>query len=344
MAEEPAAMVRPRATVREVADRTGLSIATVSRVLNGNARVAAPTRERVLEALIDLGSAAPFARAGLRAGDAPIFVRCPYELTDYFGLIVTAVAEELAARDRPMVLDAGESSQQRHPLGNLPLRVDCAGAILILPPEDTSELTQLRRHGFPFVIVDPRTPPPTDSVVVSAAHLRGAQRLTEHLLELGHRRIGLLAGPDEWLASRERLSGHVAALGQAGMLQDPQLTQSIRPTIDEGRAAASRLLSQPEPPTALVCFNDKVAVGALLSAQDAGLSVPEDLSIVGFDDSEISRVTRPDITTVRQPLGELGRAGVAHLMRLIDGAPIDEVRVELSTRLIIRGSSGPPPA
>ena len=330
-----------RASVRDVAARTGLSIATVSRVMNGSEGVRPHTRELVLDVLEELGSAAPVARGHDRPTGGPVFVRCPYVLTDYFGLIVSAIAEELAARGRAMLLDAGESSQLRHPLGQLPIRAQAAGAILILPPEDASELGALRRHGFPFVIVDPRTASPTGSVVVSAAHHQGARSLTAHLTALGHRRIAVLAGPDDWLVSRERVSGHAAALGEVGLLPDAALQRSIGATTEEGHRAALELLTVPERPTAVVCFNDKVAVGALRAARELGLGVPGDVSIVGFDDSDVSRASTPELTTVWQPLAEMGRLAVAQLTRLIERAPTDSLHAELATRLVVRGSSGP---
>ena len=145
-----------RASVRDVAAQTGLSIATVSRVINGDQRVAAPTRALVLDALDLLGPAAPVARGHGRQSGGPVFVRCPYELTDYFGLIVSAIADELAANGRPMLLDAGESSQSRHPLGQLSMRAESSGAILVLPPEETRGARATRPAWIP---VRHRRPP-----------------------------------------------------------------------------------------------------------------------------------------------------------------------------------------
>ncbi|QEO14961.1 LacI family transcriptional regulator [Agromyces intestinalis] len=332
---------RARASVRDVAAATGCSIATVSRVLNGDARVAASTRTLVLEALDRLGPAAPIARGHAGPDLGPVFVRCPYLLTDYFGLIVTAIADELASRNRPMLLDAGESSQSRHPLGRLPMRAETAGAILVLPPEHPDELARLARQGFPFVIVDPRTDPPAGAVVVSAAHHDGASALTSHLVSLGHRRIGVIAGPTEWLVSRERLTGHAAALGTVDLRQDPALVLSVPPTMSEGFVAARRLLSLPDRPTALVCFNDKVAVGALRAAGSLGLQVPADVSVAGFDDNDLSAAATPGLTTVRQPLEEMGRVAVERLLRVVAREESEPGRVELATTLVVRGSTGP---
>lgn len=294
----------------------------------------------MVEALGGLGAAAPLARAHGRQQGGPIFVRCPYELSDYFGLIVSGIADELAAHGRPMVLDAGEASQARHPLGQLPVRAESSGAILVLPPEDTAELARLARHGFPFVIVDPRTAAPPGAFVVAAAHYEGARELTEHLLSLGHRRIAVLAGPTEWQVSRDRMAGHMDALARVGATQEPSLIESIPPTIDEGREGARRLLASPLRPTAIVCFNDKVAVGAMRAAAHAGLVVPGDVAVVGFDDSELSRATTPELTTVRQPLAEMGRVAVTQLLRVVDRQPMDARQIELAMTLVVRGSTG----
>jgi LacI family transcriptional regulator len=331
-----------RATVRDVAAETGLSIATVSRVLNGQANVAPHTREVVLRAVGRLGEAAPRPRAAQESGGGAIYVRCPYLLTDYFGLIVSSIAETIELHGRQVILNAGESAQRSGVLTSLPGRSDVSGAILILPPEPGADLVRLRDRQFPFVVVDPRTPPPKDIVAVSAAHFAGARRLMTHLVELGHRRIGIIGGPREWLVNDARLAGYVAPLADVGVLPAPELLRSVvEPNTENGYRAACELLDLPERPTALVGFNDKMAVGALRAARERGLSVPGDLSIAGFDDIDVSRATEPMLTTVRQPLQELGRMGVTLLMRLLDRHKLDALHVELATELIIRGSTGP---
>jgi LacI family transcriptional regulator len=334
-----------RATVRDVAAETGLSIATVSRVLNGQANVAPHTRELVLRAVGRLGEAAPRPRGAPETPGGAIYVRCPYLLTDYFGLIVSSIAETIELHGRQVILNAGESAQRSGVLASLPGRPDVAGALLILPPEPGADLVRLRDRQFPFVVVDPRTPPPKDIVAVSAAHFAGARRLMTHLVELGHRRIGIIGGPREWLVNDARLAGYVAPLADVGVLPAPDLMRSVvEPNTENGYRAACELLDLPERPTALVGFNDKMAVGALRAARERGLSVPGDLSIAGFDDIDVSRATEPMLTTVRQPLEELGRMGVTLLMRLLERHKLDALHVELATELIIRGSTGPAPA
>ena len=341
-------MARPygsRATVRDVAAETGVSIATVSRVLNDHASVSPETRELVRLAVERLGEHAPGPRAGRsRTTTGAIYVRCPYLLTDYFGLIVSSIAETLELHGKQLVLNAGEASQESPSLAGLPNRPGISGAIMILPPEPSGQLVELRSRRFPFVVVDPREPMPRDIVAVSAAHFAGARKLTRHLVELGHRRIGVVAGPENWLASIDRLAGHTSAMADVGVLPSPTLIRSAQATVEAGYRAAQQLLDLEERPTALVCFNDKAAVGALTAAGERGLRVPYDLSIAGFDDIDLATATNPMLTTVRQPLQEMGRMAVTLLIRLLERHRLEALHVELATELIVRESTGPVPA
>jgi LacI family transcriptional regulator len=340
-------MSRPagrRATVRDIAAQTGVSIATVSRVLNDHAHVAPRTRDLVQRAVAQLGEQAP----GPRPAPAPVatgavYLRCPYLLTDYFGLIVSSIAETLELHGRQVVLNAGEAAQETEVLPTLASRPGISGAIIVLPPEPSEQLVALRTRGFPFVVVDPRTPMPRDIAAVSAAHFAGARNITSHLVGLGHRRIGVIAGPHNWVASDARLAGHTSALAEAGVLPDPDLVRSGEPTTNFGYRAAGELLDVPRRPTALVGFNDKAAVGALAAATQRGLRVPGDLSVTGFDDIDVAQATRPMLTTVRQPLAEMGRIAVSLLIRLLERQRLDALHVELATELVIRDSTAPVP-
>ena len=331
-----------RATVRDVAAETGVSIATVSRVLNDHAHVSFETRALVWQAMARLGEHAPSPRGSRsRTTSGGIYVRCPYLLTDYFGLIVSSIAETLELHGKQMLLNAGEASQHSTVLSSLASRADISGAIVILPPESSDQLLAMRGQRFPFVVVDPRTPMPRDIVAVSAAHFAGARKLTGHLVELGHRRIGVVAGPRDWLASNDRLAGHASAMAEVGVLPSPALIRSGHADAEWGHEAALQLLDLPDRPTALVCFNDKAAVGAMAAAAERGLQVPGDLSIAGFDDIDLATSTTPMLTTVRQPLQEMGRMAVTLLVRLLEKHRLDALHVELATELIVRGSTGP---
>ena len=335
-----------RMTIRDVASQTGVSIATVSRVLNGRANVAPDTRDRVLEAMGGLGRRAPRRRGShVQKADSGVYVHCPYMLTDYFGLIVSAVTEALDVHGMHAIVDAGESAWRRtEVLPTLTGWPQVVGGILILPAEQEDELERLRDRGFPFVVVDPRIAPPRNIAAVSAANFAGARRLMAHLIELGHRRVGVLGGPPEWMASTDRLAGYMAPLVGVGVLPAPELLRPVGdPTIEAGHSAAAELLDLPERPTALVAFNDKMAVGALRAAAERGIRVPDELSVAGFDDIDVSRATNPALTTVRQPLGEMGRMAVSLLERMLAGRDLDALHVELATDLVVRGSTGPRP-
>ncbi|HZU55791.1 MAG TPA: LacI family DNA-binding transcriptional regulator [Actinocrinis sp.] len=331
-------------TVRDIAAHTGVSIATVSRVLNEQANVAPRTRDLVRRAAEELGAQTDAAGRATAVRQGAVFVRCPYVLTDYFGLIVSSIAETLELHGRTLILNAGEAAQQAAVLPALPTRAGVGGAIVILPPEPSEQLVALRGRGFPFVVVDPRTAMPRDIAAVSAAHFAGARSLTAHLTRLGHRRIGVIAGPDNWLASEARLAGHASALAEAGVLPSPELVRATEPTTRHGYQATNALLDLPQRPTALIGFNDKAAVGALTAAAQRGLRVPDDLSIAGFDDIDLAQATSPMLTTVRQPLAEMGRMAVSLLIRLLDGHRVDALHVELATELVVRGSTGAAPA
>ena len=335
-----------RVTVRAIAAETGLSIATISRVLNGGDNVASGTRERVRQVVERLGDRAPEPRRRpppppAPAARPPVFVRCPYLLTDYFGHIVTSIAETLARHGQSMLLDAGDAVVKSAAVRDLSRYRDAYGAVLILPPEPRADLEALAARSYPLVVVDPRTAVPRGMVSVSAAHFSGARAVTRHLIELGHRRIGVVTGPPEWRTRDDRVGGHLAALAEVGVLADPDLMRSGEPATRTGVSAGGELLDLRPRPSAVVCFNDKVAAGVLQAAATRGLRVPADLSVAGFDDIGVSRATTPRLTTVRQPLQEMGRTAVTMLMRQLGGHAHEALSMELETRLVVRESTGP---
>ena len=331
---------RGHITVRAIAAETGLSIATVSRVINAQEQVSEETRRRVQEAIEGLGGRAPVTRPRLPKTELPVLLRCPYKLSDYFGALVTAVAEALEAAGRRVLLDVGDSRADVPVLRDLPAARATSGAILILPPEPADDLRFLQSRRYPLVVVDPRTPVPRGVVSIASAHTAGARAVTGHLLDLGHRRIGVISGFEHWLSGSDRLAGHLAALSEAGLLGDPHLLRHGEPAIHTGLQAGGDLLDRPDRPTAIICFNDKVAAGVYQAAAARNLRIPTDLSVTGFDDSEISRATTPMLTTVRQPLDEMGRLAVTMLTRLMERQPLDALHLELATELIVRGSTG----
>jgi LacI family transcriptional regulator len=342
---QPDPPVRGRATIRDIADLAGVSIATVSRVLNDRPDVAPETRESVLQVVRAHGFSTNRGARGLSSGrTGMIGLTLPLVADAYFGPMLSGAAEALYESDMRIVLCPTLHKHDREvSLLERLMRGTTDGAILMLPEESADELRMLQRQGFPFVVVDPREQPPDGIPCVAAMHAAGAKAATEHLLELGHRRIGALAGTEGWYATDERLLGFRAALAGKGILLDPDLVVYSDWRTPRGTEAAEQLLSLPDPPTAIFGFNDNVAIGVLNAARERGLSVPGDLSVVGFDDTAQASIVTPQLTSVSQPLAEMGRMGVSLLIRILEGQRVDALRMELSTKLVIRESTGPAP-
>jgi len=333
-----------RLTMRQIADLAGVSIATVSRVLNGREDVSEETRVLVSQVIRENGYTANRNARGLSAGRTGLVgVLVPLVFPAYFSGILAGAAEALSERDFQIVLSptGGEHEREVSIVDRLHGLTD--GALIILPEESSEELEGLLDSGFRFVVLDPLMPLDEGIPSVSAAHTSGADQAMKHLLDLGHRRVGQITGPRGWVATEDRRRGYRAALAAAGILPDPTLELEAEPEIAPGRAAAEQLLDLSEPPTAIFAFNDNIAIGAIQAARARGLRVPEDLSVVGFDDVEHATIVTPALTTVRQPLAEMGRTGVSLLMRLLEGQRFETLHVELATRLVVRDSTAPPP-
>jgi LacI family transcriptional regulator len=336
--------LKPRSTIREVASAAGVSIATVSRVLNGRPDVAPATREAVLRAVRDQRFTTNRSARALSGGRTSLVgVTIPLVESAYFSTILGGAAEALYEQDMRFVLSPTLHLHDRAmTLLDRLMHGTTDGAVLMLPEETNEELRALQRLGYPFVVVDPRVPLEDGVAAVSAANASGARAAVQHLLGLGHRRIAAVTGIPEWLASIERLNGYHAAHAAAGVLPAPGLVAEADFTIEGGEAAADELLTRPDRPSAIFAFNDNMAAGALRAARRHGLRVPEDLSIVGFDDDVHAEIVTPALTTVRQPLAEMGRMAVSLLLRLLENQRVEGLSIELATRLVVRDSTAPP--
>jgi LacI family transcriptional regulator len=329
-----------RVTIRQVAELAGVSIATVSRVANGRSDVSVETRDAVRRVIREHGYLAGARSRPEAAGMIRIMV--PEVHSNYFAEIVSGASEALFEHD--LRVELCPVRHPRSPEASLYDRLAdgaAEGAILVLPDRPDDELEALAVRGFPFVIVDPGTEIVEGIPVVCAAHASGATQATEHLLALGHRRIGAIGGPEGRLATHERLRGYHAALAGAGVLPDPALFLYSDFTVAGGRAEADRLLRLPDPPTAIFAFNDAMAIGAIQALAAHGLRVPADVSVVGFDDTVLAAIAVPALTTVRQPLAEQGRTAVSLLLRQIENRRLEPLRMELATKLIVRESTAP---
>jgi LacI family transcriptional regulator len=337
----------PRVTIRDVASLAGVSAATVSRVINGHADVSDQAREAVMRVVRESGynpSRSPRGAVGTtRTG--LVGVTLPNLHHSYFSGILAGAVEALHEHDMRMVLCPTHHEHKREAsLLERLMRGTTDSALLILPEESASELSALGEHGFRFVIVDPHQTPDERVPTVSAAHISGASAAVDHLLGLGHRRVAAITGPRGWIATEERLRGYRASLAARGILPDPALERAGDFSVTDGYAAMGELLALDEPPSAVFAFNDMLAIGAMQAAREHGLTVPDDLSVIGFDDTFEASIVTPRLTTVRQPLAEMGRMAVALLTRLLGDQSIEALHVELQTTLVQRESTAPPAA
>ena len=332
-------------TIRDVAREAGVSTATISRVLNRRPEVAPETRERVLRVIRQSGFATNRTAQALSGGRTGLVgVTLPLIQASYFSMLVGGVADALYAHDMRAVLCP---TRHEHDLevGLLErlMHGTTEGAVLILPSESSEELLGLSERGYPYVVLDPKSPLAPEIPCVSAGNAGGAAGATVHLLGLGHRRIGAITGPAGWCATEERLDGYRSALLRAGVPLDPSLEVEADFEVPGGLEAAERLLELEQPPTAVLAFNDNLATGAMLAARARGLEVPRDLSVVGFDDADYSALLTPALTTVRQPLAQMAWMAVELLRRVLEDDAVESLRVELETRLVVRDSTAPPP-
>jgi DNA-binding LacI/PurR family transcriptional regulator len=325
-----------RVTMADIAREAGVSVATVSKVLNGRTDVAAPTRRRVQELLSSRRYRPRRSRPARRAAMIELLFDA---LDDPWAVEIIRGVEGEARSQRMGVIISLTSERwidglvERGADGAIPVLSDLAGP----------ERAQLRELGVPVVIVDPAGHSgPEDGYSVGATNWAGGLAATEHLVGLGHRRVAVISGPAHLLCSRARVDGYRNAMEAAGLAVDTALVRSGTFHHDAGFAHAMDLLSRPDRPTAIFAGNDAQAMGVYEAARQRGLRVPADLSVVGFDDLPQSRWLAPPLTTVWQPLDEMARAATRMLVGLLGGSEPRPSRVELATSLIVRESTAPP--
>ena len=329
-----------RATLRDVAQRAGTTIPTASKVLNGRSDVSDDTRAAVLEAVSELGYVRPAGRtvSDTRVGEA--FVDLVIS-----GIEGTWANRALSGVERAAV-EAGVDlvlSVARLPDDGWLTRLlarPSRGAVLALVNASAAQLGALQAAGVPFVLLDPVSQPPASASSVGAANWAGARAAAEHLLELGHRRLAVIAGRREHLYSQARVDGFRSAVGVRGDVAPPRVAFADWKR-DRARQAAIELFRSADPPTAVFACSDHMALGVYEAAEECGLRIPDDVSVVGFDDLPEGEWVRPRLTTVEQPIVEMGASALRMLLRLRSGGASGTLREELSTRLLVRESTAP---
>lgn len=327
-------------TIAQLADHAGVSIATVSKVVNGRDNVAPETRELVEGLIRRYG----YRRQKRPVKAAPLLEVVFHELRGLYGIEVINGVEAVARRHHLGVV-VSELGGHRTPgrgwvedaLARRP-----TGVIAVFAELGDDQREQFRSRGVPLVFVDPAGGPEPDAAAVGANNWSGGLAAARHLLELGHRRIAVITGPEHVLSARARLDGYRAALDLAGVPIDPALVRTGDYQIADGLHHGRELLRLSDPPTAIVTGNDGEAMGVYQAAAEAGLRIPEDLSVVGYDDLPAAEWSVPPLTTVRQPLREMASAAAEMLLTLARGGPLPRSRVELATELVVRGSTAPP--
>ena len=330
-----------RITITAIAREAGVSVPTVSRVLNGRADVSPSTRARIEELLRRHDYRRRVARPRAGAGLIDLVFN---DLDSPWAVEIVRGVEDVAhAAGVGTVISAihRRSTSTRQWLRNLRTRAT-DGVILVLTDLPQPVHAELRRLGVPVVVVDPVGAPDMDVPTIGATNWTGGIRATEHLLALGHRRIGFIEGPPRLLCSRARLDGYRAALEAAGVGVDAELVRQGDFYHESGFAGGTALLDVVDPPTAIFASSDQMALGVYEAIRQRGRRVPADMSVVGFDDLPEVRWSSPPLTTVRQPLAEMGLLAARTVLRLAEGDTVESPRVELATDLVVRESTAPP--
>lgn len=326
-------------TIFDVAREAGVSYATVSRVINNKEHVKPEKREAVLRAMTRLGYVANQQARRLAGGRSRVIGLLVQGLESaYTGEIVRGIDLELDAAQYDLMLYTTHRRRAKESAYVIAISRGMAdGLLLILPRNPEAYLQSLQRQRFPYVLIDHQGIGEGGGAV-GATNWRGGYDATRYLIEQGHQRIGFITGAMELGSAADRLAGYRAALDEFGIPQDPSLIHEgdfFRPA---GFAGARALLHLPEPPTAIFASNDEMAFGAIDAARDRGLRIPDDLSVIGFDDVPQAASMYPPLSTVRQPLEQMGRVATQMLLRLIEDPAAPAERVELPTELIVRQS------
>lgn len=328
-------------TIRDVAEAAGVSIATVSRVLNNTDHpVGAATRQRILLSAESLGYRPNVAARSLRTERSSTI---GVIADDIIGPFATKIIRGIQDRLKPegylcVIISADwDPDAEREAIHDLVSR--SIDGIIFSETWHKTAVEMLDVASKPYVFVH-RQFAVAGQFSAIPDELAGAKLATSHLVELGHRRIGYINGPEHYYASEVRLQGYQAALASAGIAYDSELVARGDWVVDGGYAAACQLLRATPRMTALFAGNDLMAAGAIYALRDAGLRVPEDVAVVGYDDREISRIFRPALTTVTLPCYEMGQASAQMLLDRMAGRSEAGEEVKVRGRLIVRQSCG----
>ena len=334
------ALVKRRVTIADVAAEAGVSIATVSKALNGRYGVAPETARHVQVVVQQMGYASSLIASSMRSRRTGVLGILVPDFEPFSTEILKGVAASLRGSQYELLAYSGtrqhgNAGWEHRSLSRLSgTLID--GAILVTPTVLDVSI------DVPIVAIDPHTGP-AGLPTVESDSFGGAHEAVLHLIELGHRRIGYVAGRPDLRSSRLREAGYRQALADARIPYDPSLVRVGLYEHDISRETATELLGRPDRPTAVFAANDLSAIATMRSASELGISVPRDLSIVGFDDIPEASRTSPPLSTVRQRMKTLGATAADILVALLEGREPTSLHVRLPTELVLRGTTAPPP-
>lgn len=327
------------ATMKEVAQLAGVSTATVSRALMNPEKVSVSTRKRVEDAVLESGYSPNSLVRNLRRNETrTIIVIVPDICDPYFSDIIRGI-EDTAAEYGYLVLLGDSSQQQRHDdnFSNLVFAKQTDG-MLLLGTDIPFDISKSEQKNLPPIVMACEYAPDLELPTVHIDNLTAAFDVVNYLTKMGHKRIAEMSGPQDASLCQFRHQGYQQALRRAGIEMKPNYQVMGNFTLESGSQAARKLLSQPEPPTAIFCHNDAMAIGAIQQAKKHGLKVPQDISIVGFDDIQFSQFCDPPLTTIAQPRYEIGKQSMLMLLDILKGREVRAGSRLLETNLVIRES------
>jgi LacI family transcriptional regulator/LacI family xylobiose transport system transcriptional regulator len=328
-----------RPTIAQIAAQAGVSVATVSKVINGRADVGPQTRKRVEQLIHRHG----YRRGQRAAGPLALLELVFRQMLDTYAIDIINGVQQVAREHRLTLAISelqGHTTPQRGWIEDVLARRP-TGVIAVFSGLTETQADQLHSRGIPLVLIDPSGEPTHTTPSVTASNWNGGLTATRHLPHLGHRRIAIITGPAHALASRARLDGYTTAMDTAQVPVDPALIRSGEFHTEHGLLHARDLLALPDPPTAIFACNDSQALGVYHAAAHAGLRIPHDLSVVGFDDLPPAQWTIPALTTIRQPLAEMATTAATMALTLAQGKPLIHNNVTLATELVVRDSTAP---
>lgn len=333
-----------RSTMAQIAMEAGVSTTTVSKVLNQLPGVGEQTRARIQRVIEQHDYVQNHAARHLRKGQSGLIDLVIMRLEGGYDLgIMHGVQEALEESGRRLVVFATNENEatERLWLRRL-LDQSTDGVLLLLPYERIGIANALMAQNIPFVAIGDRNEPTTAFPTIGSTIWLGGYTATEFLISLGHRRIGIITGPLHLTTSRARLAGYREALERAGIPIDPALICEGNYLLGDGVKQTYALLDQPDPPTAIFAGNDAQAAGVYRVLYQRNIRIPDEMSVIGFDDVTYTAQMSPPLTTIHQPLTEMGKMAANMLLRLIAGQRLDSNHVELSTSLVVRESCAAP--